>query len=128
MPRGLLRQSTQVLKSRNFNIDNGAGTTVDDAISVGSKPINLQKAYIVYTTETAGTVAAANVTIGTTVGGTDIAAATAYANSSTVGTTTAITLVKTHIPANTMIDVRHTGSAATALGEAYVVIEYTVDE
>ena len=124
IPRG--NQKRHVARSRLFNIDNGAGTTLDDVPLRHSQAIKLLEARIVYTTETTGTVAGANVKIGTAVGGAQIAAATAYTNTSAVGAATAITLVQTEIPANTPICVRHTGIAATAAGEAYVEIEYEV--
>jgi phosphotransacetylase len=120
-----------VVRSRLFNIDNGAGTTVDDCILRHSQQVTLTAARIVYTTETAGTVAGANVKVGTTVGGVDVVAATAYTNTSTIGSKTALTLVggpTQTILADTPVIVRHTGIAATATGEAYVEIEYAVDD
>lgn len=128
MSKGLLRQALQRWQSRNFNIDNGAGVTIDDAFMLSLKPVNIQKAYVLYTTETAGTVAGANIALGTTVAGVDVIAATAYTNSATVGTTTALALLKTRIPAGQFLSVRHTGIASAALGEAYLVIEFSVDE
>ena len=128
MDRPLLRNARLVARSRLINIDNGAGTTIDEAFMYHSRAIRLLKAFVLYTTETAGTVAAATVQIGTTVGGSDVVAATAYGNGATVGTVTALVLAKNEIPANTMISVRHTGVAATALGEAYIVLEYAVHE
>ena len=113
-------------RSRLFNIDNGNGTTIDDCIMYTSRPIRLHAARIVYTTETAGTVASANAKIGTTVGGAEIVAATAYENSKTVGTATAMTLVITYVAASTMVSVRHTGIASTAAGEAYVELDYSL--
>jgi hypothetical protein len=124
IPRG--NQKRQVARSRLFNIDNGAAATIDDVLLRHSQAIKLLEGRIVYTTETAGTVAAANIRIGTTVAGTQIAAATAYTNSAAVGSATAITLVQTEIPANTPVITRHTGIAATAAGEAYVELEYEV--
>jgi hypothetical protein len=120
--------SIKMARSRLFNIDNGAGTTLDDCILRHSQPITLVAAQIEYTTETAGTVAGATVKVGTTVGGAEIVASTAYENSKTVGLVTALTLVITAVAANTPILVRHTGIATTALGEAYVTLFYTVDE
>lgn len=118
----------RIARSRLFNIDNGAGTTLDDCILRHSQPITLVNARIVYTTETAGTVAGATVKVGTTVGGAELVASTAYENAKTVGTSTALVLVLTAVAANTLVSVRHTGIATTALGEAYVELEYTVDE
>lgn len=116
----------KIAKSRPFDLDNGGGTTVDDCILLHSKAVLLLAARIVYTGATTGTVAGANAKIGTTVGGAEITAATAYGNAATVGTKTAMTLLVSTVAANTMICVRHTGVAATQAGEAYVEIEYAV--
>lgn len=129
MPSELLHSKAAKFKtarSRLFNIDNGNGTTLDDTILVTTRPIRLHAARIVYTTETAGTVAAANAKIGTTVGGAEIVAATAYENSKTVGLTTAMTLVITYVGAGAFICVRHTGIASTVAGEAYVELVYSL--
>jgi hypothetical protein len=112
-------------KSMRFDIDNGAGTTVDDVILRPAVAITITAARIVYTDATAGTVAAGNAKIGTTVGGAEIVAATAYVNGSTVGAVTNMTIVSGAVAANTPVIVRHTGIAATAAGQAYVEIEYT---
>ena len=69
-----------------------------------------------------------NITIGTAVDGTEIAAATAYENSKAIGTTTAVTIASGAVAADAMITVRHTGVASAAAGEAFVQIEYTVDD
>lgn len=111
-----------------FNLDNGAGTTIDDIIMVANQALTITDARIVYVDATTGTVAAGNAKVGTTVGGAEIVAATAYANSATVGSTTAMTLVNAKVPAGTMISVRHTGVAATAAGQAFVQIEYMLDK
>ena len=115
-------------KSIWFNLDNGSGTTIDDVILAAVEALTITDARIVYVDATSGTVAAGNVKVGTTVGGAEIVAATAYANSATVGTTTAMTLVNAKVPAGTMISVRHTGVAATAAGQAFVQIEYMFDK
>lgn len=133
MPNSSLVLRTQaarihVARSRLFNIDNGAGTTIDDCILRHSQPITITAARVVYTTETTGTVAAATVKVGTTVGGAEIVAATALENTKTIGLKTALTLVAAAVPADTLISVRHTGIAVTAAGEYYVEIEYTVDD
>ena len=115
-------------RSQIYNLDNGAGTTIDDVILVPTRAITITSIKIVYVGATTGTVAAGNITIGTAVDGTEIAAATAYGNTKAVGTTTAVTIASGAVAANTMITVRHTGVAATAAGEAFVQIEYTVDD
>lgn len=126
--KGSRNSARKFAKSVWFNLDNGAGTTIDDILLVPDKDITILSAKIVYVDATTGTVAAGNAKIGTTVGGAEIVAATAYANTATVGTTTAMTLVNPKVPAGTMVSVRHTGVAATAAGQAYVQIEYSVDK
>ena len=121
---------TQMKKSARsvwFNLDNGAGVTVDDVIMRPATAITIVAARIVYVDVTAGTVAAGSAAIGTTVAGVDIVAATAYANGAAVGATTAMTVVNGAVPAGTPVIVRHTGVAATAVGQAFVEIDYTVD-
>lgn len=116
----------KVASSVILNLDNGNGTTIDDCILRHSKAIKIYSARILYTTATTGTVAAGTAQIGTTVGGEEIVAATNYANSKAVGTTTAMTLVEDDVAADTPIIVRHTGVAATQAGEVRVEIEYAV--
>lgn len=111
-------------KSTLFNIDNGAGVTIDDIILIPSVNITVTSARIVYADATTGTVAAGNAKIGITAGGAEIVAATAYENTKAVGTTTAMTIVAGAVTAGTPIYVRHTGIAITAAGGAYVEIEY----
>lgn len=111
-------------KSQLFDLDNGAGTTVDEVILRPSVPITITAARIVYTDATTGTVAAGNAKIGTTVGGAEIVAATAYENTKAVGTKTDMTIVSGAVAADTPVIVRHTGVAATQAGRAYVEIEY----
>jgi hypothetical protein len=107
-----------------FNLDNGAGTTIDDVILKSDVAVTVTAARIVYVDATTGTVAGANAKIGTTVGGAEIVAATAYENTKTVGTVTDMTIVAGAVPAAGAVFVRHTGIAATAAGQAYVEIEY----
>lgn len=118
----------QIARSVWFNLDNGAGTTVDDVLLYVSQPISIKAARIVYVDATAGTVAAGNAKIGTTVGGDELAAATAYTDSATVGSVTAITLkaAAARVAAGTMVTVRHTGIAATVAGQAFVELEFEV--
>jgi hypothetical protein len=111
-------------RSKAFNLDNGNGTTDDDVILRATRRVKLLAARIVYTGATTGTVAAANAKIGTSVGGAEIVAATAYEDTKTVGTSTAMTLVATEVAANGFIAVRHTGVAATQAGLAYVELDY----
>lgn len=118
----------QVAVTQIFNIDNGAGTTIDDAFLMVSQPIKIVSAKVLYTTATTGTVAGASIQLGTTATGTELVAATNLENTKAIGVTTALTLTAAaaRIAANTMITARHTGIAATAAGEYRVVVEYLV--
>lgn len=111
-------------KSMRFDLDNGAGTTVDDVLIRPDVAITITAARAVYTDATSGTVAAGNFKIGTTVGGAEIVAATAYENAKAVGTKTDGTIVAGSVAAGTPVLVRHTGVAATQAGQAYIEIEY----
>ena len=113
-----------VAKSSWFNLDNGAGTTVDDVIIKAVQKILIIAARIVYVDATSGTVAAGNVRLGTAVGGAQIVAATAYENAKAVGTETALTIAAGEVAAGGAVFCRHTGVAATQAGQAYVEIEY----
>lgn len=123
-----LNPRLHVARSRPFDIDNGAGTTIDDVILKHSQPVTIQAARIIYIGATTGTVAAGNAKIGTTLGGAEIVAATAYENTKAVGVSTAMALVASAVAAGSGLFVRHTGIAATAAGEAVVEVEYTVDD
>lgn len=118
----------QVLTARSqfFDLDNGAGTTIDALLIRHPRPIAITACRIVYQGATTGTVAAGNAKVGITVGGAEVVAATAYANTVAVGTTTAMTLVAGKIAAGTPVLVRHTGVAATQAGEAVVECDYLV--
>ena len=120
-------QHRQRAKSVWFNLDNGAGTTVDDVIMRPAQAITIVAARILYVDATTGTVAAGNAKLGTTLGGAEIVAATAYENTKAVGTTTAMVIAAGAVPANTSVFVRHTGVAITQAGQAVVEVDYTVD-
>jgi hypothetical protein len=129
MPSELLNSKAARLKiarSKAFNLDNGAGTTADDCILLVDRPVRLHSARIVYSDATSGTVASANVKVGTAVNGTQIVAQTAYENGKAVGTFTALVLASTFVAANAPVIVRHTGVAATQAGEAYVEVVYSL--
>jgi hypothetical protein len=115
-------------KSIWFNLDNGAGTTVDDVIIRPSVAITILAVRAVYVDATTGTVAAGSFQVGTAVGGTQVVAATNYENTKAVGTSTAGSIVSGAIAANTPVCVRHTGVAATQAGQAYIEIEFTIDD
>ena len=111
-----------------FNIDNGAGTTIDDVLLKPSKAITITAARIIYVDATTGTVAAGTAQIGSTLAGAEIVAATAYENTKAVGTSTDMTIVDGAVAADGSVFVRHTGIAVTAAGQAVVEIEYSVNE
>jgi hypothetical protein len=106
-----------------FNIDNGAGTTADDA-SIGPFPFDCVIVFArgVYTeaTDTAG-VATANFKTGITAGGATLIAATALEVSKAIGAYTAGAPLDVVVPANTTIWTRHTGVAATEAGQYFVL-------
>lgn len=120
----------RTVKTEWFNIDNGAGTTVDDVLLVSAHPIVPISAKVVYVDATSGTGAAsAAVLVGITVGGNELVASSALEDGKTVGSTTALTLKTTYtdtnpIPANTPITVRHTGVATTVAGQYFVQFTY----
>lgn len=114
------------ITSVQFNLDNGAGTTIDAELIRSPRPIAIAACRVVYDDATTGTVAAGSVQIGTTVGGTDIVAATNYENSKAVGTTTALVLAAGKIAANTPVLIRHTGVATTQAGMSRVECDYAV--
>ncbi len=126
IPRGEGRR--QLARSVWFNLDNGAGTTIDDVILYCSQPISIKAARIVYVDATTGTVAAGTAGIGTTVAGVELVAATNYENTKAVGVVTAMTLkaAAAFVAANTPIIVRHTGVAVTQAGQAIVECEFIV--
>jgi len=111
--------------SKDFNIDNGSGTTDDDIILVPDSAILIVDAKVVYVeaTDTAGA-ASANVKLGTAVGGAQIVAAAALEVSKAVGSKTDLTIVSGAVAANGMVAVRHTGIAATEAGQYFVQIAY----
>jgi hypothetical protein len=118
----------KIAVSESFNLDNGAGTTVDRVLMRNSKALLLYAARIVYEDATTGTVAAGTIQLGITVGGATLIAATAYANGAAVGDKTALTLLLTNVAADTPLFVRHTGVAATQAGYAHLELEYAVKD
>jgi hypothetical protein len=126
-PRGT-NPRLKIARSMRFDIDNGAGTTVDDTIMRHSQPITITAARVVYTDATTGTVAAATIQLGVAVGGATLVAATALENAKAVGVKTALTVLVAAVAADTPIIARHTGIAATAAGQYYLEIEYYVNE
>jgi len=110
-----------------FNLDNGAGTTVDDVILKLSVAYTILAARIIYVDATTGVVAAGNAKIGTTLGGAEIVAATAYEDTKAVGTSTAMVISAGAVAAAGSVFIRHTGVAAVAAGQAVVEVEYSID-
>lgn len=121
------QQRYKVIRTKTFNIDNGAGTPDDDPVLYSVNGLYIIDAYIVYSeaTDTAGA-ASANVKIGTTAGGAQIVAQTALGVSKAVGAATALTLVSggDYVPAGSTVFVRHTGVATTEVGQYAVQIRY----
>jgi len=114
------------VKTVQFNLDNGSGTTIDAELIRHPRAIVITACRIVYDDATTGTVAGGTMQIGTTVGGTDVVAATNYENAKAVGTTTAMVVAAGKIAAGTPVLVRHTGVAATNAGMAYAECDYVV--
>lgn len=128
MAKNLLRQSAHLARTQTFNIDNGSGTTVDEALfNSGPKGARLTRVYALYQ-EAAGTVAAGNFKMGVTAGGATLVAATAYTNSAAVGDVTNGVILIDVIPPDTTVFVRHTGVAATAAGTASIAVEFVYNE
>ena len=124
MAKRLYRQQINTVRSQIINIDNGAGTTLDEALfRVGSKGGQIVRVYALYN-EAAGTVAGANFKLGSAAGGAQYVAATAYTDSAAIGDVTSATLVEDTIPANGTVFVRHTGIATTAAGQVFICVEY----
>jgi hypothetical protein len=112
-------------KSQVFDLDNGAGTIIDDVIMRLSRAVTLTAARVVYVDAQTGTVAAGTVQLGTTQGGDELVSAKNYENGKAVGAVTNLTLASAAVAANQAIHVRHVGVAATQAGKAFVEIEYT---
>lgn len=118
-------QRVNTVKSVEFNIDNGAGTTVDDVLFNFPYDVYLTDVRAVYTvaTDTAGA-ASANFKLGVAAGGATLVAATALTAAKAIGGTTVATIVLDYVPANTTCWVRHTGVAATEVGNYYVQVSF----
>lgn len=129
MAKTMLRQQIAVVRSEAFNLDNGAGTTVDEALftAPAALPVRLVNVYAIYN-EATQTVAGGNFKLGSAAGGAQYVAATAYEDSKSVGAVTRATLVTDLVPAGGVVFVRHTGVAATQTGTANIVVEYVVEE
>jgi hypothetical protein len=106
-----------------FNIDNGAGTTADDS-SIGPFPFDcyivLARAVYTEATDTTG-VQTANFKTGVAAGGATLVAATALEVTKAIGAYTDGAPLAVAVPANTTIWTRHTGVAATEVGQYFVL-------
>lgn len=120
-------QRLNTVRTKTYNIDNGSGTTDDDAVLYAVEDLYIVDAGIIYeeATDTAGA-ASANVKIGTTAGGAEIVAATNLGVSKAVGAYTALALVTGGelVKAGSTVRVRHTGVATTEAGQYCVQIRY----
>ena len=121
----IARGNQRYLRSRTltpYNIDNGAGTTIDEVLT-GGFPFEtiLVDARAVYTeaTDTTGA-ASANFKLGITAGGATLVAATALEAAKAIGGYTEGIPLAVPLPANTPVFVRHTGVAVTEVGQYYV--------
>jgi hypothetical protein len=124
MTKRLYRSDLAHINSQTFNLDNGNGTTVDEALfNSGPKGCRIERVYALYQ-EAAQTVAGGNFKLGTAVGGATLVAATAYTDTAAVGDKTdATVLLGGEVAPNTTVFVRHTGVGATQTGTAKICAE-----
>lgn len=105
-----------------YNIDNGAGTTIDEVLTSGfpfeTIMVNVRATYT-EATDTAGA-ASANFKLGVAAAGATLVAATALEAAKAIGAYTEGVPLAVVIPANTPVFVRHTGVATTEIGQYYV--------
>ena len=120
------KQKYQIVRNLDtIDIDNGSGTTADYLLLYAPDDIILVDAHVVYVTATDTTgAAAATVSIGTTVGGIDIVAASALEAAKAIGAVTKLTLAATSVAAGSTMFIRHTGIASTEVGSYYVQLRY----
>jgi hypothetical protein len=106
-----------------FNVDNGAATTLDYQLTNLPFACHVISVRAIYSeaTDTAGA-ASANFKLGVTAGGATIVAATALEAAKAIGATTSGTVLVDVLPANTTLWVRHTGVAATEVGQYFVQV------
>ena len=127
--RNKFKDKIFVIRTQAFNLDNGAGTTVDEVLlDTGGRSGRIVRAYALYN-ELTGTVAAGNWKIGVAVGGATLVAATAYEDAAAVGAITeGVVLLGGYVPSGEEIFVRHTGVAATQGGTANICVEFAFDD
>lgn len=116
-----------VVRGQTFDLDAGAGT-VDEVIFRPGVSVTLVAARVVYEDVQSGAVTGCSVALGTSAGGTQIAAATSLEASKDVGTITSITLANTSLNANTPLCARWTLVAAGPVGKAHLEVEYKINE
>ena len=107
-----------------FNIDNGAGTTVDECICAGlPSDAQIISARPIYTeaTDTAGA-ASANWKLGITAGGATLIAATALDAAKAIGAAGTEGVPLLPLLAGQSLFVRHTGVAATEVGQYWLQV------
>lgn len=121
------KQARDVYHTQIFNIDNGAGTTIDDIFYCVNDTV-IDNIYPIYTeaTDTAGA-ASANWKVGVAAAGATVVAATNLEVAKAVGAAgTAGALLLTSFPAGTTLFFRHTGVATTEVGQYKLRMEYHV--
>lgn len=113
-----------VVISKEFNIDNGAGTTDDDVLCNLPFDCRVVSVRAIYTvaTDTTGA-ASANFRVGVAAAGATIVGSTALEAAKAIGATTSGTVLAELLSANTTLWVRHTGVAATEVGNYRVQVE-----
>ena len=112
-----------VITPAAYNVDNGAGTTLD--YQIGNFPFDcyLVDVRAIYSeaTDTTGA-ASANFKLGVSAGDDTIVAATALEVAKAIGAYTQATIASDLLPANTTLWVRHTGVATTEVGQYFVQV------
>lgn len=119
-------QKYNVAKTQTFNIDNGAGATIDDILLANlPKDIQIISVQAVYTeaTDTTGA-ASANFKLGVAVAGDTIVAATALTAAKSIGGTTSATVLVDRVAAGANLYARHTGVATTEVGQYFIQVVY----
>lgn len=106
-----------------FNVDNGAGATVDYQLLNVPFDCYIQSVRAIYSeaTDTTGA-ASANFKLGVSAGGATLVGATALEAAKAIGATTSATITLDYLPANTTLWVRHTGVASTEVGQYFVQV------
>lgn len=114
----------QTMTSREFDIDNGAGTLAKDNFYF-SRAATLLSATLVYTEATdASGAAEANIKLGSVDTGTQYVGATPLQASKAIGATQTLSLASAAVAAGGTVFLTHTGIAATEAGKYYVQVKY----